>query len=343
MRNFTRVMAVAGLAFLVAGGGEALAAGEVNVYSARAQQLVEPLFKEFTGRTGIKVNAVYAKDGTLERLKAEGANSPADLVLTADVGSLNDHAEAGVLQPVKSSALDEGIPAAYRHPDGLWHGLTLRARVIFAHKDRVKPGEAETYADLAKPHMKGRVCSRSGKQVYNISLLAAVIANEGEAAAENWIRGVKANLARKPQGNDRSQAKAIMQGECDVALGNTYYYGNMATNEKEPEQKEWAAAVRLVFPDQAGRGAHVNISGGGVTKSARNKDNAVKLLEFMSGPEAQKMYAEKDFEFPVKPGVALHPLVAGWGTFKADSLHLAEVARHRTAAARLMDKVLFDQ
>lgn len=342
MRRFAWSM-VAGVALLAAAGGEARAAGEVNVYSARAQQLVEPLFQEFTARTGIKVNAVYAKDGTLERLKAEGANSPADLVLTSDVGSLNDHVEAGVLQPVKSAALDGDIPAAYRHPDGLWYGLTLRARVIFAHKDRVKPGEAETYADLAKPHMKGRVCSRSGKQVYNVSLLAAMIANEGEAAAEAWLRGVKANLARKPQGNDRSQAKAILQGECDVALGNTYYWGNMATNEKEPEQKEWAAAVRVVFPDQTGRGTHVNISGGGVTKSARNKDNAVKLLEFMSGAEAQKIYAEKDFEFPVKPGVALHPLVSGWGAFKADSLHLAEVARNRAAAARLVDKVLFDQ
>ena len=336
-------MAAATLGLGATLGGEAMADGEVNVYSARAQQLVEPLFEAFTRKTGIKVNAVYAKDGTLERLKAEGANSPADLVLTADVGTLNDHAEAGVLQPLKSDVLEANVPAQYRHPEGLWYGLTLRARVIFAHKDRVKPGEAETYADLAKPQMKGRVCSRSGKQVYNVSLLASMVANEGEAAAEAWLQGIKANLARKPQGNDRSQAKAIMQGECDVALGNTYYYGNMVANEKEPEQKEWAAAVRLVFPDQAGRGTHVNISGGGLTKSARNVQNARLLMEFMSGDEAQKIYAEKDFEFPVKPGIAMHPIVAGWGRFKADPLHLAEIARQRATAARIVDRVQFDQ
>jgi iron(III) transport system substrate-binding protein len=220
--------------------------------------------------------------------------------------------------------------------------LTTRARIIFAHKERVKPGEVTSYEDLAKPHMKGRVCTRSGKHVYNVSLLASIIASQGEAAAEAWAQGVKANLARKPQGNDRAQVKAVYHGECDVALGNTYYMGKMMTNEKNPEQKQWAAAVNVIFPNQDGRGTHVNISGAGVTKSAKNKANAVKLIEFLSSETAQKIYAEDNFEYPIKAGVALHPIVASWGAFKADELFLSEIAEHRTQATRIMDKVRFD-
>jgi iron(III) transport system substrate-binding protein len=285
---------------------------------------------------------VYLKSGMLERLKAEGANSPADLVLTADIGNLHNLVEAGLLQSSKSSVLDHNVPANLRHPDGLWYGLTTRARIIYAHKERVKPGEVTSYEDLAKPHMKGRVCTRSGKHVYNVSLLASIIAARGEAAAEAWARGVKENLARKPQGNDRAQVKAVFQGECDVSLGNTYYMGKMATNEKNPEQKEWAAAVNVIFPNQGGRGTHVNISGAGITTSAKNKANAVKLIEFLSGEAAQRIYADDNFEYPVKAGVELHPIVAGWGTFKADETFLSEIAKHRTTATRIMDRVRYD-
>jgi len=315
---------------------------EVNLYSARQPFLIQPLLAAFTQETGIKVNMAYMKKGMLERLKAEGKNSPADLILTSDIGNLNNHVQAGLLQPVKSPALTATIPARYRHPDGLWYGLTLRARVIFAHKDRVKPGEVSTYEDLAKPQMKGRVCMRSGKHMYNISLLASVISARGREAAVEWASGLKANLARKPQGNDRAQVKAIFQGICDVALGNTYYMGKMATNEKDPQQKDWAKAVRIIFPNQGGRGAHVNISGAAVTKNARNKANAIKLIEYLSSDAAQRIYAQGNFEYPVKAGVDLHPLVASWGAFKPDTAFLAQVAAERTNATRIMDQVAFN-
>ncbi len=317
--------------------------GEVNLYSYRQPFLIQPILDAFTEQTGLQVNVVYAKKGMLERLKAEGDNSPADLVLTADVGRLNDMVEAGVLQPVSSDILERNIPARYRDPDGQWYGLTMRARVILASKDRVAPGAVTTYEDLADPKLKGRVCTRSGKQVYMVSLIASVIAHAGEDQAEEWLRGVKANLARKPQGNDRAQAKAVYEGVCDVAVANTYYVGKMATNEKKPEQKAWAEAIRVVFPNQKDRGTHVNISGAAVTKSAKNRENAIKLLEFLSEDYAQKLYAEQNFEYPVKEGVALHPLVASWGPFKADSIGLSEVAKHRAAASRMVDRVGYDQ
>ena len=345
MSNLKRLaIAICGVALAVPGflTGTASAA-EVNLYSSRQPFLIKPLLDDFTKKTGIKVNMVYLKKGMLERLKAEGRNSPADLILTSDIGNLHNHAKADLLQRVDSSVLRGNIPAQYRHPDGLWFGLTMRARVIFAHKDRVKPGEVTTYEDLAKPHMKGRVCTRSGKHVYNVSLLASIVTAKGNQAGADWASGVKANLARKPQGNDRAQVKAVYQGECDVALGNTYYMGKMATNVKAPEQKNWAAAVRIIFPNQNDRGTHVNISGGGVTKSAKNKENAIKLLAYLSGAEAQKIYAERNFEYPVKPGVALHPLVASWGEFKADEALLAQVAEQRITASKIIDQVAFNQ
>jgi iron(III) transport system substrate-binding protein len=333
---------IMGMFFLPPPAAAAPPAQVVNLYSYRQPFLMNPLLNAFTKETGIKVNMVYLKKGMLERLKAEGANSLADMVLTADIGNLHNLVEAELLQPSKSDTLESNVPAQFRHAEGLWYGLTTRARIIFAHKKRVKPGEVTTYEDLAKPHMKGRVCTRSGKHVYNVSLLAWMIAAKGEAAAEKWARGVKVNLARKPQGNDRAQVKAVFQGECDVALGNTYYMGKMATNEKKPVQKKWAAAVNLIFPNQGGRGTHINISGAGVTKSAKNKANAVRLIEFLSGDAAQKIYAEDNFEYPIKAGVKLHPIVAGWGKFKADETYLSKIAENRTKATRIMDRVRFD-
>ena len=303
---------------------------------------MEPLLAAFTAQTGIKVNMVYLKKGMLERLKSEGRNSPADLILAADIGNLHNHDKAGLLQPVTSATLASNIPAQYRHPQGHWFGLTVRARVIYASKTRVKPGEITRYEDLAAPAMKGRVCIRSGKHAYNISLLASIIVAKGADAAEAWARGLKANLARKPQGNDRAQVKAVYEGECDVAVGNTYYMGKMATNQKEPVQQKWAQAVRIIFPNQKDRGTHVNISGAAVTKSAKNRANAIRLIEYLSGAEAQKIYAERNFEYPVKAGVALHPMVASWGTFKADGAHLSRIAEERTRASKLMDRVSFN-
>ncbi len=327
---------------LIIFGTKYASAGEINLYSSRQPFLMTPLLDAFTDETGIKVNMVYLKKGMLERLRAEGANSPVDLVLTSDIGNLNNLVQAGLLAPTNSALLQATIPAHLRHPDGLWYGLTTRARVIFADKVRVKPDEVKTYEDLAKPYMKGRVCVRSGKHAYNVSLLASIIVAKGEAAAEAWAKGVKDNLARKPQGNDRGQVRAIYQGQCDVALGNTYYMGKMATNEKNPEQKKWADSVRIIFPNQQGRGTHINISGAGVTKSSSNKAGALKLIEFLVGDRAQKLYAEGNFEYPVKAGVALHPLVASWGSFKADKVFLSDVAAQRTLATRIMDRVRFD-
>jgi iron(III) transport system substrate-binding protein len=317
----------------------AFAAQEVNVYSYRQPFLVKPLFDAFTEETGIPVNVVFAKKGLLERLKREGANSSADLLLTVDIGRLNDAVEANLVQPVDSATLAANVPAQYRHPQGLWYGLTTRARIIIASKERVKPGEITTYEDLADPKWKGRICTRSAKHVYMVALTAAMIAHHGTEAAEQWLRGVKANLARKPQGNDRAQAKAIKEGACDLALINTYYIGKML---KQADQVAWAAAVNIVFPNQQNRGTHVNISGVALTRSARNKTAAIKLMEFLSDNRAQQIYAAENYEYPVKAGVPWSALVASWGTFKADTLSLDKVAALRKEAVMLADRVGYD-
>ena len=317
-------------------------AGEVNLYSYRQPFLIEPMLDEFTKQTGVEVNVVFAKKGMVEKIKAAGENNPADAVLTVDVGRLDALHKAGLLEPVDSAILDEAIPAHLRHPDGVWFGLTTRARLALVSRDRVKPGEVETLADLADPKLRGRICTRSGKHVYNVALIASVIAHEGGAAAEQWLGGVRDNLARKPQGNDRAQAKGVHEGVCDVAISNHYYMGKMATNEEKPEQKEWAKSVRVQFLDQNGRGNHVNISGAAVIKGAKNRDNAVALLEFLAGDKAQNMYATVNFEFPVKAGIETHPIVESWGAFKADTLSLEAIARNREAATRLVDKTGFD-
>ena len=320
----------------------AQAGGEVNLYSYRQPFLIEPMLDEFTKQTGTKVNVVFAKKGMVEKIKAAGDNNPADAVLTVDIGRLDALLKAGLLEPVDSAVLNETISAHLRHPDGLWFGLTTRARLALTSKERVQPGDLESLADLADPKFRGRICTRSGKHVYNVALIASVIAHEGEAAAEQWLTGVRDNLARKPQGNDRAQAKGIYEGVCDVAISNHYYMGKMATNEEKPEQKEWAKAVNVQFLDQDGRGNHVNISGAAVIKDAKNRDNAVALLEFLAGDKAQNMYATVNFEFPVKAGIATDPIVESWGPFKADTLSLQEIAGNRTAATKLVDKVGFN-
>lgn len=314
----------------------------LNVYSYRQEFLVNPLIEAFEKETGINVKIVFAKEGLVQRLKAEGMNSPADVILTADINRIEEFQAEGLLQSISSDILNANIPAQYQHPDGLWYGLTMRARAIYAHKTRVKPGEISTYEDLAAPHMKGRVCTRSGKHPYNISLLASVIAAKGVDDAQAWIQGVKDNLARRPQGNDRAQVKAIKEGECDVSLGNSYYFGKMITNDQKPMEKEWADAVNIIFPNQNDRGTHVNVSTAAVTKSSKHREAAVKFLEFLSSDNAQRIFAAENFEYPLKKGVAIAPLVASWGTFKADDRNLAEIVANHTEAAKIMDRVAFD-
>ena len=317
------------------------ASGEVNVYSYRQPFLVKPLFDAFTKQTGVKVNVIFAKKGLIERIAAEGKNSPADVLLTVDIGRLTKAVKQGVSQSLTSQVLSVNIPTAYRDPKGEWFGLTRRARVVYASRDRVKQ-DAITYEELADPKWKGKICIRSGQHVYNVAMIASVIANSDEAKAKKWLEGLKANLARKPSGNDRAQVKGVYSGECDLAIGNTYYMGKMQKNDKKPEQKKWAASVKLLFPNTKNRGTHVNLSGMVLAKHAPNKANAVKLMEFLSGDNAQKIYSEMNYEYPVKEGVEWSALVKSWGDFKADPVTLEEIAKLRKRASELVDEVGFN-
>ncbi len=316
-------------------------AGEVNVYSYRQPFLIDPLFKAFTEKTGIKVNTIFAKKGLIERMKAEGVNSPADVLLTTDVARMNEAVLNGVSQSLETDELSRNIPPRYRDPQGNWFGLTLRSRVIFVSNERVKQ-TTFTYEELADPKWKGRICVRSGQNVYNIALIASMIAHKGEADTKKWLEGVKANLARKPSGNDRGQVKAVFSGECDIALVNTYYMGAMMTNDKKPVQKEWAKSVRMIFPNTNDRGVHVNLSGMVLARNAPNKSEAIKLMNFLSDDKAQKIYAEVNFEYPVKPEVEWSKLVKSWGEFKADTISLAKVVEYRKRASELVDEVGFN-
>ncbi len=316
-------------------------AGEVNVYSYRQPFLIKPLLERFTQETGIKVNMIFAKKGLIERMVSEGRNSPADILLTVDIGRLSGAVAKGISQPVNSATLDRNIPAAYRDPKGNWFALTRRVRVVYASKTRV-PQNAITYEELADPKWKGKICIRSGQHAYNVALFASMIANNGEAKTAKWLEALKANLAQKPAGNDRAQVKGIYAGICDIAIGYTYYMGKMQTNEKKPEQKEWAKSVKMLFPNTEGRGAHVNVSGAVLAKYAPNRANGVKLMEFLSSDQAQKIYAAVNHEYPVKDGVAWSELVKSWGSFKSDPVSLEKIAGLRKKASELVDKVRFN-
>ncbi len=317
-------------------------ADEVNVYSYRQEFLMAPLYEAFTAQTGIKLNSIYLKTGLIERLVQEGENSPADIILTVDIGRLTDAVNSGVTQPVNSDILNQNIPAQYRDPDGHWFGLTSRARMIVASTERVDPAQLTTYEDLADEKFSGRICTRSGKHAYMVALTASIIAHAGEQAAKEWLSGVKNNLARKPQGNDRAQVKSIKEGECDIAVINSYYMGQML-NDENGEQQAWANAVRIIFPNQDDRGTHMNISGIALTKSAPNKDNAIKFMEFLSSDEAQRIYAEVNYEYPVNPNVEKSELVRSWGEFRPDDLSLAKIASFRADASKLADIVGYDE
>lgn len=324
-------------------GNVAQAANEVNIYSYRQEFLIKPLLEAFTEETGIKANVIFSKSGLLERLQHEGANSPADVILTSDIGPLHDAVERDLVTPINSDLVDANVPAQYRSKDDKWVGLTARSRIIYASKDRVQPGEITSYEGLADPKWKGRICTRSGKHSYNLSLIGSMIEHHGVEEAEQWLTALKANLAHRPQGNDRSQVKAVKEGQCDLALGNTYYYGKMLTNEQEPEQIEWAKSVNLVFPNQDDRGAHMSISGAALAKHAPHPEEALKLIEFLTSEKAQRMYAEVNYEFPVRPGIEWSKLLKeNMGEFKADEVNLGDVVKHRAEASRLVDKVGFD-
>ena len=313
--------------------------GEVNVYTYREQKLIQPLFDAFAKDTGIKVNVISASSGLEQRMKSEGASSPADLLLTVDIGRLEDAVRAGVSQPIKSATLDQVVTPQYRDPEGHWYAISMRARVVYASKERVAQN-AITYEELADPKWKGKICIRSGQHMYNNALFAAMVAKHGEAKAEEWLRGLKANLAQKPSGGDRETARDVAAGKCDLGIGNTYYWALMMNTN--PAQKPWAEATKVILPIFQGGGTHVNVSGVVLAKHAPNPANAMKLIEWLVGEKAQHMYADINYEYPIRSGVEVNPTIAGYGALKADSLPLSKIADSAKTAATLVDKIGFD-
>lgn len=338
-------VAVVAAGLLAACGGDTEAAdsgepaGVVNVYSHRHYDADQRLFDRFTELTGIQVNVVTASaDELITRLENEGAASPADILITVDAGRLHRAKERNLLQSVSSAVLDENIPAHLRDRDGQWFGLTQRARIIAYHKDRVNPETLSTYEALAGEEWRGRVLIRSSSNVYNQSLLASIIANGSPAAAELWAAGVAANMARPPSGGDTDQIKAVAAGAGDVAVTNTYYLAQLA-NSADPEERRVADQIGAFFPNQATTGTHVNVSGAGVTRSSQNRDNAIRLIEFLSSDEAQIVFAEEVQEYPVKPGVSRSPILQAWGDFRADTLDLTRLGELSDEAVRIFDRV----
>ncbi|WP_179996040.1 MULTISPECIES: extracellular solute-binding protein [unclassified Acinetobacter] len=325
---------------LLAFGASVAQAAEVNLYTTREPVLIQTLLTEFTQKTEVKVNTVFIKDGLLERVKAEGRRSPADVMLTVDFGNLVDLVESGLTQRVSSKTLNSAIPANLRAANGHWYALSMRARAVYASKDRT-PLNAITYEDLANPKWKNKICIRSGNHPYNTALIAAYIAHHGEKQAETWLRGVKANLARPASGGDRDVARDILGKICDIGVANTYYVGTMRTGDAE--QKRWGNGINVVLPRFKNGGTHVNVSGAVVSKHAPNRKEAVQLLEFLASDHAQAIYAQNGFEYPVKPGVKIDPIIASFGKLNIDSIRLSDIARHRKAANLLVDKVQFNR
>jgi len=315
-------------------------ATQVNLYTTREPALIQPLLQEFSAKTGVKVNTVFIKDGLLERVKAEGRRSPADVLLTVDFGNLVDLVEGGVTQPIQSKILNQAIPGNLRAANGHWYALSMRARAVYASKERA-PLTAINYEELANPKWKGKICIRSGSHVYNTSLIAAYIAHHGEKATEQWLRGVKANLARPASGGDRDVARDILGKICDIGVANTYYVGRMRTGN-DVEQQRWGNAINVVLPRFSNGGTHVNVSGAAVAKNAPNAKQAVQLLEFLVSDHAQAIYAQSGFEYPVKPGVKIDPVIASFGKLNIDTIRLSEIARYRKTANLLVDKVQFN-
>jgi iron(III) transport system substrate-binding protein len=331
------LVACTGLALMISPG--LAEAGEVNVYTYREAKLIQPLFEAFATETGIKVNVISASSGLEQRIASEGANSPADVLLTVDIGRLQDAVNLGITQPIKSAVLDRIVPAQYRDPAGMWYGISMRARIVYAAKDRVAQN-AFTYEELAEPKWRGKVCIRSGQYIYNNALFAAFIAHHGTAKTEDWLRALKANLARKPSGGDREVARDIAAGTCDIGLANTYYWALMLN--REPNRKAWADATKVVLATFKDGGTHVNISGVVLARHAPHKANATKLIEWLVGEKAQHMYADMNYEYPLRAGIAINPTIAGFGALKPDPLAIARIAAEKKAAATLVDQVGFD-
>ncbi|MGE4370323.1 MAG: Fe(3+) ABC transporter substrate-binding protein [Burkholderiaceae bacterium] len=342
VRPLMQSLALAGFTALTAAASMAQAA-EVSLYTTREPKLIQPLLDQFTKDTGVKVNTVFVKDGLIERVKAEGEKSPADVLMTVDIGNLLDLVEAGVTQPVESKTLTDVIPANLRGSDNQWFTLSLRDRVAYVAKDL--DVKQITYEEFADPKWKGKVCIRSGQHPYNTALIAAMIAHNGVEFTENWLKGVKANLGRKAAGGDRDVARDILGGICDIGIANAYYVGRMKNAEPGTDNHKWGEAIKVVrptFAKESSKGTHVNISGAAVAKHAPNKQAAVQLLEYLVSDKAQSMYAKANYEYPVKKGVELDPVVASFGELVVDPLPLTEIAKHRKQASELVDKVGFN-
>ena len=317
-----------------------LYASEINIYSHRQPFLINPFLEEFTKKTGIKTNVVYATKGLAQRLRAEGKNSPADVILTVDIGRLYIYEDMDLLAKITSQILDQNIPAHLKSDRNTWFGLSKRSRIIATSKERIKENEILRIEDLADPKWKGKICSRPGSHVYNRALMASIIAEYGLEKAEKWALGLVSNLARRPQGNDRAQVKGIYEGLCDIAIINNYYFGKLKYSE-DPIQREWAKSMRLTFPNQGegDRGAHINISGGGVAKYSKNKEAAIKLLEFLSSMDAQKMYSEINFEYPVNSKIKPSDELMSWGDFREDKISIEKIALLSMDAQKIIDRV----
>ena len=312
---------------------------EINVYTHRHYESDQQLFKDFEALTGIKVNIVNASaDELIQKLELEGAQSPADVLITVDAGRLHRARTKDLLQPVSSEILTENVPSHLRDDQGYWYGLSYRARVIAYAKDRIDPEQLSDYESLTDPSWKGKILIRSSGNIYNQSLLASIIAAQGEQKAKAWAEGMVANMARAPKGNDRDQVKAVAAGLGDLAIANTYYIGLLLNSDNQEEVKA-GESVGIFFPNQGDRGTHINVSGIGVTKHAPNKENAIKFMEFLSGPEAQKVFAQGNYEYPVKPGIEWADLLQSWGTFKTDSLNLSVLGANNKQAVMIFDQV----
>ncbi|WP_083624739.1 Fe(3+) ABC transporter substrate-binding protein [Planktothrix serta] len=310
----------------------------LNVYSARHYDSDNQIYQSFTNKTGIKVNIVEGKaEELVERIKSEGANSPADILITVDAGNLWRAQQQGIFQPVSSAVLNQAIPANLKEPNGNWFGFSKRARVIVYNKAKINPAQLSTYEDLANPKWKGKVVVRSSNNIYNQSLVAAMMGQSGTATTENWVKGLVANFARPPEGNDVSQIKAVAAGAGQLTLANTYYLARLVASQK-PEDKAVASKVGLFFPNQRAQGTHTNISGAGVIKTAKNKAGAIKFLEYLASPEAQKIFAQSAFEYPAVAGVSVSPVLASFGTFKSDPMNVAAYGKFNSQAIQIMDR-----
>lgn len=334
---FARIALAVTAATLISG---AASANEVNIYTTREPGLIQPLLDVYKEKTGTTVNTVFLKDGLVERVSSEGDKSPADILMTVDAGNLVDLVEKGLTQPVESQVLNEAVPEQLRDANGHWYALSMRARVIYADKD-LKVDEIN-YEDLSDPKWKGKLCIRSGQHPYNTALFADYIAHYGAEKAEEWLAGMKNNLARKAAGGDRDGAKDIVGGICDIAVANSYYVGLMRSGRGGDEQKTWGEGIKVFLPTFKNGGTQVNISGAAIAKHAPNKDEAIKLLEYLVSDEAQQLYAKANFEYPVKPGAPLDPIIESFGELKIDTIPLSEIVTYRKQASELVDKVGFD-